>query len=130
MDNMLIDLNYAINLLREKLTFAFEGDMGDKVWGNSKDTTEDTNQEAIYVNSKLGYSPIRFSCCGNHDTYRTSINQRYAFTSYQNYGSSYGNELRGYCYRDLDNKKIRVILLNTSELDDNAYSSTMTISNA
>ena len=115
MEKMTGDLGHAITLLRNKIAFDFEADLGDKVWGNSGDPNEDVVREAIFVNDLMGYSPVRMSCVGNHDTYKTSTNQRYAFTNFLNYGAVYGDELNGYCYRDLPDKKIRIFLLNTSE---------------
>lgn len=128
MEKMTGDLGHAIALLRNKIAFDFEADLGDKVWGNSNDPNEDVVSEAIFVNDLIGYSPTRMNCIGNHDTYKTSTNQRYAFTNFLNHGAVYGDELNGYCYRDLSDKKVRIFLLNTSESASGTSSGSYTVS--
>ena len=128
MESFSDDLGSAVRYLRSKIAPDFEADLGDKVFGATAYTDEDSAREAMVVVEKLGYAPIRLECLGNHDTHNTTVEQRAMFTAGRNRGAVYGDEVNGYCYRDIGNT--RVIVLNTSEMGDDTYSSAITMSQA
>lgn len=128
MESFSDDLGNAVRLLRNTIAPDFEADLGDKVFGATAYTNEDTVGEAMVVIEKLGYAKTRLECLGNHDTHNSTVAQRAVFTAGRNRGAVYGDNTNGYCYRDFGNT--RVIVLNTSEMGDDTYSSALTMSTA
>ena len=53
----------------------------------------------------------------NHDFLKSQ--EIYSFVGMYNEGATYGSTSEGYCYRDFEEKKLRVICLNTSESSQN-----------
>lgn len=128
MNNFTDDIGNAVHLLRSKINADFEADLGDKAFGATAYPNEDTAGEAMRVIEKLGYTDTRLECLGNHDTHNTTVAQREMFTARRNRGVVYGDTTNGYCYLDVGN--IRVIVLNTSEMGDDTYSSAITMRTA
>ncbi len=128
MESFSDDLSDAVQFLRNTLSLDFEVDLGDKVFGATAYPNEDTMTEAMIVIEKLGYAKKRMECLGNHDTHNSTVEQRAIFTAGRNRGAVYGDKTNGYCYRDFGST--RVIVLNTSEMGDDTYSSALTMSTA
>lgn len=96
--------------------------LGDITFGNAKTTEEMLKSQIAQINSWLdeAYKGIpQFRTVGNHDTgeYSTLVGAEYLFSAIGKYceGAVYGSTEYGYCYRDFDAKKLRVICLNTCE---------------
>ena len=116
-------LSYALNL-------DFVCHLGDITFGHGTTTSDQLHQQIREVNGWLdeAWKDIpRFQTVGNHDTgyyaYENSgtpmESNEYLFSVFGKYceGAVYGSEIFGYCYRDFEDKKLRVICLNTSEGD-------------
>ena len=128
MESATDDLGNAVQFLYNTLKPDFVADLGDKAYGASAYADEDTCGEAMVIVEKLGHADVRLECLGNHDTHNTTVAQRAIFTTGRNRGAVYGDKTNGYCYRDFGST--RVIVLNTSEMGDNTYSSALTMSTA
>lgn len=96
--------------------------LGDVTFGNASTTPELLKQQIGEVNKWLdeAYNGIpQFRAVGNHDVgeYSTLVGAEYLFSAIGKYnaGAVYGSEEYGYCYRDFESKKLRVICLNTCE---------------
>lgn len=98
--------------------------LGDVTFGNAKTTTAMMQQQFDEINGWLAeaWSGIpQLRTVGNHDTgeYSTLVGAQFLrdnITKY-NEGAVYGSEEYGYCYRDFPDKKLRVICLNTCEVE-------------
>ena len=120
----------AAKVLSYALDFDFVCHLGDLTFGHGTTTSDLLHQQIGEMNSWLdeAWSGIpRFQTVGNHDTgmyghdnsgFPMETND-YLFSVFGRYceGAVYGSETYGYCYRDFDSKKLRVICLNTSEGD-------------
>ena len=101
--------------------------LGDYTAGSSTTTIEEGRQHLAEINSDIDeafYGIPQFRTVGNHDALAYSQTQNGAtitdaelFNLIGLYcsGATYGSQTVGYCYRDFDAKKLRVICLNTSE---------------
>lgn len=101
--------------------------LGDYTWGSPTTTLEEGRGHFKAVNRTLdeSFSGIpQFRTLGNHDSLRHSETQNgaalseaelYQFCGSYNKDNINGEALSGYCYRDFDAKKCRVICLNTAE---------------
>ena len=120
----------AAKVLSYALDLDFVCHLGDVTFGHGTTTSDLLHQQIGEMNSWLdeAWNGIpRFQTVGNHDTgmygYDTSgypmETNDYLFSVFGKYceGAVYGSETYGYCYRDFDDKKLRVICLNTSEGD-------------
>lgn len=67
---------------------------------------------------------------GNHDSLQyskaqngsvLSVSELYSLCGIYNTGATMGSTTEGYCYRDFDSKKLRVICLNTAENSEKEY---------
>lgn len=106
-------LSYALNL-------DFCVYLGDYGIGSTVDYTKE-QIEAIskYLDSNFKGIP-QFRTVGNHDTGVTGealldLDYLYSTIMEKNTDATFGSDVYGYCYRDLTDKKIRVIVLNTEE---------------
>lgn len=98
--------------------------LGDVTFGNAQTTTALMQQQFDQINGWLGeaWKNIpQFRTVGNHDTgeYSELVGAQFLrdnITKY-NTGAVYGSEEYGYCYRDFPDKKLRVICLNTCEVE-------------
>lgn len=118
----LTHMGQAMGLLRKAVHIDFAAMLGDLFWDHGEDAA--TAQEEIrFVNQCLaeGFAGIpNFRTRGNHENgYESgadlSDGQIFANVGSFNSGSVYGNRLAGYCYRDFEDLKLRVICLNSSE---------------
>lgn len=96
--------------------------LGDVTFGNAKTTTALMQQQFDQINGWLGeaWKNIpQLRTVGNHDTgeYSTLVGAEFLKNNIWKYneGAVYGSEEYGYCYRDFEEKKLRVICLNTCE---------------
>lgn len=120
----------AAQILAYALNLDFMAYLGDFTFGSSS-TTEALLQSQIEEISKWLDTNFRglpqFRTVGNHDTgeYSTLLGHEYLYNTImsKNEGATYGSSTYGYCYRDFNNKKVRVICLNTSEGETESGSS-------
>lgn len=117
-------LSYAVDL-------DFVCHLGDLTFGHGTTTSAQLHQQIGEMNRWLdeAWNGVpRFQTVGNHDTGMYAVNNGtetetesagYLFSAFGKYcdGAVYGSTEHGYCYRDFDDKKLRVICLNTSEGD-------------
>lgn len=101
--------------------------LGDYTWGSSTTTIAEGRRHFEDINDDIdgAFRGIpQFRTLGNHDSLRYSEAQNgsilseaelYQFCGSYNKDNVNGTALAGYCYRDFDAKKCRVICLNTSE---------------
>lgn len=118
----------ALKSIAYSLNLDFACCLGDLSWGGNTTTIEEGKKEIETVNKYISEAfdgLVQFRTVGNHDALCYSYTQNgeilsneYLFSMFGKYneGAVYGSETSGYCYRDFDEKKIRVICLNTSEL--------------
>lgn len=129
----------AAKILSYLLKVDFNCHLGDITFGHST-TTEDNIKQQIeefnsYIDEAYGGVP-QFRCVGNHDTgyYSTRVDVDYLFNVIGKYCDSddteYGSKTYGYCYRDFEDKKLRVICLNSSESDMKGSTINTAMSNA
>lgn len=114
-------LAYALNL-------DFACCLGDLSWGSNTTTIAEGKAEIEAVNryiSEAFEGLTQFRTVGNHDAQLYSYSQNgeiltdeYLFSQFGAFceGAVYGSTTKGYCYRDFEDKKIRVICLNTAEM--------------
>ena len=128
----------AAQILAYALNLDFMAYLGDFTFGSSS-TTEALLQSQIEEISKWLDTNFRglpqFRTVGNHDTgeYSTLLGHEYLYNTImsKNEGATYGSSTYGYCYRDFNDKKVRVICLNTSEGEtENGSSSSYVVSDA
>lgn len=119
----------AAALLRQTICIDFAALLGDITSGTSSTTIEEGIQEIQAVSGYLeeAFAGIpNFRAVGNHDVlcYSFPQNQDYldnaelfSLIGVYNTGAIHGSDTGGYCYRDFDAHKTRVILLNTSDTE-------------
>lgn len=101
--------------------------LGDYTWGASTTTIAETKQHIAEISADIdeAFQGIpQFRTVGNHDAGAYAVTQNGTtipdselFQLIGKYceGATYGSTVAGYCYRDFESKKLRVICLNTSE---------------
>lgn len=116
--------------------------LGDYTWGASTTTIAETKQHIAEINADIdeAFQGIpQFRTVGNHDAGAYAVTQNGTtipdselFQLIGKYceGATYGSTVAGYCYRDFESKKLRVICLNTSESLTADKASTGYVSNA
>ena len=115
-------MGQAMGLLRKAVHIDFAAMLGDLFWDHGEDAAT-AQAEIRFVNQCLaeGFTGIpNFRTCGNHENgYESGANlsdgQIFSNVGIFNSGGVYGNRLSGYCYRDFEDMKLRVICLNSSE---------------
>ena len=107
--------------------------LGDYTAGSNTTTIAEGKQHFKEINANIdeAFSGIpQFRTLGNHDSLKYSEAQNgTALTSAElfelvgkyNDGATYGSTTEGYCYRDFESKKLRVICLNTAEATEKEY---------
>lgn len=100
--------------------------LGDYTVGNSTTTLAEGRQNFAEINAGLkeAFADIpQFRTPGERDGLKNSWDQNheslsseeiYSYVGKYNEGATYGSTTEGYCYRDFDEKKLRVFCLNTS----------------
>ena len=120
----------AMGILRKRISRDFEAKLGDIVWdaGETREEALETYRLVHSLVSERG-STDEFEANGNHDHLQSNDtpftdSQVFANLGIYNKGAVFDetNRKGGYCYRDYEEFYIRVILLNTSEVDDGSFS--------
>lgn len=101
--------------------------LGDYTWGASTTTIAEMKRHITEINKNIDEAFCgmpQFRTVGNHDAgaYAAAQNgatipdaELYQMIGKYCDGATFGSTTAGYCYRDFENKKLRVICLNTSE---------------
>lgn len=101
--------------------------LGDYTWGSSTNTIAEMKQHIAEISKNIdeAFRGIpQFRTVGNHDAGAYAVAQNgttisdaelYQMIGKYCTGATFGSTTAGYCYRDFDSKKLRVICLNTSE---------------
>lgn len=107
--------------------------LGDYTSGSSTTTLAEGRQHIAEINADIdeAFRGIpQFRTLGNHDSLQYSASQNgsvlsaselYGLVGAYNTGATMGSTTEGYCYRDFDSKKLRVICLNTAEGTQKEY---------
>lgn len=107
--------------------------LGDYTAGSSTTTIAEGRQHIKEINADIDevFSGIpQFRTLGNHDSLQYSKAQNgsvlsaaelYGMVGVYNNGATLGSTTEGYCYRDFESKKLRVICLNTAENSEKEY---------
>lgn len=107
--------------------------LGDYTAGSSTTTLAEGKQHITEINADIdeAFKGIpQFRTLGNHDSLQYSKTQNgsvlssadlYSLCGAYNAGATMGSMTEGYCYRDFDSKKLRVICLNTAEATEKEY---------
>lgn len=107
--------------------------LGDYTAGSATTTLAEGRQHFAEINADIdeAFSGIpQFRTLGNHDSLQYSKAQNgsvlpaselYGMVGTYNTGAAMGSTTEGYCYRDFESKKLRVICLNTAEGTEKEY---------
>ena len=107
--------------------------LGDYTAGSATTTLAEGRQHFAEINADIdeAFAGIpQFRTLGNHDSLQYSKAQNgsvlsptelYSLCGAYNAGAVMGSTTQGYCYRDFDSKKLRVICLNTAENSEKEY---------
>lgn len=107
--------------------------LGDYTAGSSTTTLAEGRQHFKEINADIdeAFSGIpQLRTLGNHDSLQYSKAQNgsvlsaaelYGMVGAYNTGATMGSTTEGYCYRDFESKKLRVICLNTAEGTEKEY---------
>ena len=119
----LTHMGQAMELIRKKVHIDFTVSCGDMVH-DSGETVDEALAAMRFVSECLQNGPTDLRTRGNHDCLYSNATgltdaQIFANVGAWNSGAQYDpdNRLGGYCYRDFDDVKIRVICLNSAETD-------------
>lgn len=127
-EEAVVSMGLAMELIRQQVDIDFAAMFGDMTWDNGE-TKEEQLAEMRFVNECLyngfyGIPQFRFE--GNHDDAYESGNALTAEDIFENIGSwnegaVSGSSDAGYCYRDFENVKLRVICLNSSQYSGSSF---------
>lgn len=107
--------------------------LGDYTAGSATTTLAEGRQHFAEINADIdeAFAGIpQFRTLGNHDSLQYSKAQNgsvltaaelYGLCGAYNTGAAMGSTTEGYCYRDFESKKLRVICLNTAEATEKEY---------
>lgn len=129
-DNSIKHMSQAMRLVAENCRIDFAGYLGDMTAGGSDKSIAEAKKEFMAVNSYLHpvFSHIpSLRCHGSEDNLHRAYYRNgdyidgeeiYSFIGRwnDNSGYTYGDRLRGYGYMDLEKEKLRIICLNTSDV--------------
>lgn len=119
----------AMEILRRQLSIDFEAKLGDLIWDGGETPAEAFAIFRLVHSLTSGGNVLgRFEANGNHDHLQSNTtpltdSQVYANIGVFNRGcvKDPANRAGGYCYKDYEEFRLRVILLNTSEADDGSF---------
>lgn len=107
--------------------------LGDYTWGASTTTIAEMKRHITEINNDIDEAFLgipQFRTVGNHDAGAYAVAQNGAtipdaelYQMIRKYcdGATFGSTTAGYCYRDFESKKLRVICLNTAENSEKEY---------
>lgn len=107
--------------------------LGDYTAGSATTTLAEGRKHFSEINADIdeAFSGIpQFRTLGNHDSLQYSkaqngsvlpVAELYGLCGAYNTGAVMGSTTEGYCYRDFESKKLRVICLNTAEATEKEY---------
>ena len=107
--------------------------LGDYTAGSATTTLDEGRRHINEINADIdeAFNGIpQFRTLGNHDSLQYSKAQNgsvltaaelYSMVGAYNSGATMGSTTEGYCYRDFESKKLRVICLNTAEATEKEY---------
>lgn len=107
--------------------------LGDYTAGSATTTLAEGRQHFAEINADIdeAFAGIpQFRTLGNHDSLQYSkaqngsvlpVAELYGMVGTYNTGAVMGSTTEGYCYRDFESKKLRVICLNTAEGTEKEY---------
>lgn len=107
--------------------------LGDYTAGSATTTLAEGRQHFAEINADIdeAFEGIpQFRTLGNHDSLQyskaqngsvLSADELYGLCGAYNTGAVMGSTTEGYCYRDFESKKLRVICLNTAENSEKEY---------
>jgi hypothetical protein len=118
-----LHMGQAMGIIRSLVHVDFAAMFGDMIRDEGETNVDEVQAEVRFVNSCLfeAFSGIpSFRLEGNHeDAYSSGVSlsasQVFANIHAWNSGAVYGDRSVGYCYRDFDDVRLRVICMNTSE---------------
>lgn len=126
----------AMTIIREQVHLDFVGLLGDYLWDEGESQAQALEMLRMiheYFHPAFTGLP-QFWAKGNHDmlpsnTAELTDTQTFSAISIHNSGSVFdsANKAIGYCYRDFEDHKIRVILMNTNETSNGYAVSTAQI---
>lgn len=118
-----LHLGQAMEIIRSMAHIDLAVMFGDMIRDEGEATADEVQREVRFVNRCLYYGfsgvpSVRLE--GNHDdAYSSGVNlsenQVFANVHAWNTGFEYGDRSVGYCYRDVESLKLRIICMNTSE---------------
>lgn len=127
MKETLTHMGQGMKLIRESVAVDFAACLGDAIWDASNESVEDVQEAMREVNTALfdAFNGIpNFRLVGNHEahyngTTKLTNAQIFANRGAFNAGATFdaANRAGGYCFRDFEANKLRVVCLNTSEGD-------------
>lgn len=131
------ELGQAIGEILKLMYVDFVSNLGDSAWGAYANTTEEVREQLKQFNrfvSPYTKDELELDCEGNHDdanysmidndgdgttasTYKLTPSEIYSLLYAKNRDVVFDTEhyLDGYCYKDFENIKTRVICLNTEQ---------------
>ena len=127
MGETLAHLGQGMKLVREQVAIDFAACLGDSIWDATNETVENVQAAAREVNAAIfhAFNGIpNFRLIGNHEAHyngatKLTASQIFANTAAFNAGAVFGEDRGGgYCYRDFEDRKLRVVCMNTSESDE------------
>ena len=127
-----VSMGQAMRLIRERVHIDFAAMFGDMIWDSNEGSVDEVLSEMQFVNACLqeGFFGLpQFRMKGNHDDAcdsgnNLSANQIFSNLGIWNDGAVYGSREAGYCYRDFEAVKLRVICLNSTEYSGNGFLTT------
>ena len=128
-ENALKHMSQAMKIIADSCVVDFTAYLGDMTSGGSDKSVDEAKTEIIRVNSALSYAEGKMptfrlyggednlnKACYRNGTYLDSAMLYNLIGSWNKDAESSANErVRGYFYKDFEDKKLRVICLNTSD---------------
>ena len=96
----------------------FVANLGDNISGNSGIDADTDYANAFYMENATRYAIVSlesFNLIGNHDKSNSTQKLFDLIGKYNNFDSYGTTQIRGFGYKDFDDKKVRVICLNTTD---------------
>lgn len=127
-EEAVVSMGLAMELIRKQVDIDFAVMFGDMTWDYGE-TRDEQLAEMRFVNDCLynGFHGIpQFRIEGNHDDAYGAGNELTSAEIFENIGAwndgaVYGDKDAGYCYRDFEKAKLRVICLNSSQYSGGSF---------